>query len=97
MNDNNIGGTTEELLSVTFETAIFNLICYFQTVVHTFPDICFWLMLFLKLKMIHWATSSEARRFFLTCPTKTDSFQFQWLLALREGQQPTFETQVQQI
>ncbi len=53
MNDNNIGGTTEELLSVTFETTIFNLICYIQTVVHTFPDICFWLMLFLKLKMIH--------------------------------------------
>lgn len=91
MNDKNIGGTTEALLSVTFETAIFKLICYMHTVVHTFPDICFWLMPFLKLMMIHWATSSEARWFFLTCPTKTDSFQFRWLLALREGQQPTFK------
>lgn len=96
MNDKNIGGTTETLLSVTFENAIFELICYVQTVVHTFPDICFQLMPFLKLMMIHWATSSQAR-FFLTCPTKTDSFQFQWLLALREGQLPTFKTQVQQI
>lgn len=97
MNDKNIGGTTETLLSVTFENAIFELICYVQTVVHTFPDICFRLMPFLKLMMIHWATSSQARRFFLTCPTKTDSFQFQWLLALWEGQLLTFKTQVQQI